>query len=220
MAIEILDEHEQGERVRAWLRDNGGAIVGGIALGIAGIVGWQWWSSSKYEHRLDAATQYEALLQAVESKDRDALDSITASLAKEHADTPYAALATLRRSRVLLDAGEAEGALADLQKAVKLAPDQATADLARLRAARAQLGSGQAQAALDGLNGLTSEAYQGLAQELRGDALLRLGKADDARAAYLAALLALDEVAPSRRLVELKLIDLGGDVPPADAKDA
>ena len=44
MAIdELLDEHEQGERVRAWLRENALGIIGGIALGLGLIYGWQWW---------------------------------------------------------------------------------------------------------------------------------------------------------------------------------
>ncbi|MGQ0798711.1 MAG: YfgM family protein [Pseudomarimonas sp.] len=216
MAIDLMDEHEQSERVRAWLRDNGGAIVGGIAIGLAGIFAWQWWGNSKVEHRIDAASQYQALVEAVERKDRDTVDSVSQSLSKDFADTPYASFAALARADQLLEAGENEGAVASLKKAIELAPDAALAGLARVRLARAQLGAGEHQAALDALKSLTVDAYQGVAEELRGDALLAMGDAEAARTAYSTALEKLDEAAPSRRLVEMKLVDLGGKVPVMD----
>lgn len=44
MAIDdLLDEHEQGERVRTWLRDNAAGLIGGLALGLLLIWGWRWW---------------------------------------------------------------------------------------------------------------------------------------------------------------------------------
>jgi predicted negative regulator of RcsB-dependent stress response len=52
MAIDdLLDEHEQGERVRSWLRKNGAVMVGGVALGVAVIVGWQWWNARQARPR-------------------------------------------------------------------------------------------------------------------------------------------------------------------------
>ena len=48
MAIDdLLDEHEQSEHVRTWLRDNGAGLIGGIALGLALIGGWQWWQKQQ-----------------------------------------------------------------------------------------------------------------------------------------------------------------------------
>lgn len=210
MAIDIMDEHEQGERVRAWLRDNGGAIIGGIALGLAGIFGWNWWSGAKIEHRVDAASQYQALLDASERNDRDSLDQLAESLGQRYADTPYGALAALKRAERLLEAGETAGAIDSLRRAIALSRDPALTDLARVRLARAQLGSGEHQAALDSLQGLAGDAYAGVAEELRGDALLALGRIDEARAAFAAAFAAMDDQSPSRRIVELKLTDLGG----------
>ena len=40
MAIDdLLDEHEQSERVRTWLRQNGAGIFGGVVLALAVIGG-------------------------------------------------------------------------------------------------------------------------------------------------------------------------------------
>ena len=48
------------------------------------------------------------------------------------------------------------------------------------------------------------------ALEARGDALFALGRTADARAAYAQALAKLDVAMPQRRVVELKLIQVGG----------
>ena len=50
MAIDdLLDEHEQSEKVRTWLKDNAVGLIGGIALGLALIGGWQWWQKQQDE---------------------------------------------------------------------------------------------------------------------------------------------------------------------------
>ena len=50
------------------------------------------------------------------------------------------------------------------------------------------------------------KAYEGVSQELRGDALVKLGRPDDARKAYEAAKAALGENAPQS--VQMKIDDL------------
>jgi len=48
MAIDdLLDEHEQSERVRIWLRKNGASILGGVAIAIGAIAGWQWYQTNQ-----------------------------------------------------------------------------------------------------------------------------------------------------------------------------
>jgi len=55
-----LDEHEQGEAVRKWLRQNGSSLITGIAMGLALVFGWQWWQGKGVRHSEEAATQYQA----------------------------------------------------------------------------------------------------------------------------------------------------------------
>ena len=50
--------------------------------------------------------------------------------------------------------------------------------------------------------------FVGLVQELRGDALVKLGRADDARKAYTTAMSALAADAPERGALKMKLDDL------------
>ncbi|MCB1564191.1 MAG: tetratricopeptide repeat protein [Lysobacteraceae bacterium] len=209
--MEILDEHEQSERVRKWLHENGTAIIGGIALGLILIFGYQWWTRSKIEHRLTAATQYLSVDAAVEQKDRDGLDRIAGELADKYADTPYAAMALMQVAKEQVAAGQRDEATATLQRAHDIAVDESLKGIIGLRLARLKLASGDADGAIAMAAGKEVAVFEALAAELRGDALLSKGDADGAREAYSAALTHLDASAPNRRIVEMKLADLGGE---------
>ena len=59
MAIDdLLDEHEQSERVRSWLRSNAAGLIGGVGLGLAGIVGWHWWQGQQQGAQMSANARY------------------------------------------------------------------------------------------------------------------------------------------------------------------
>jgi predicted negative regulator of RcsB-dependent stress response len=202
-----LDELEQGERVRNWLRQNGSTIVTGIALGVAAIFGWQWWQGSQAEHRLTAATHYEALVEAAERGERDTVSALAVTLADGYADTPYAILAALRLAETQAMAGENEQALATLETASGKSPDPALNELLQLRSARIEIALGRHEQALARLVRV-GDAYAALAYELRGDAHLALGQASEALAAYEEALTRLDAAAPARPIVQMKHDDL------------
>lgn len=203
--MELMDEHEQGERVRAWLRENGASIVTGIAIGIAAIGGWQWWNVKERNRAVEASTQYVALTSALESGDRDLAEKVTDVLRDDYAGTPYAALAAMSWADQQLDAGETQAAVETLAAARSAAKDPLLADLLSVRLARAQVAAGNAQTAADLLQGAT----RGSALNARGDALLAAGRTDEAITAYRGALEAMEANQPARRLVELKLLDLG-----------
>ena len=221
MAIELMDEHEKGEHVRAWLRQNGGAIIGGVAIGLALIFGYQWWERSKIEHKLTAATNFQALADAVEAKDDATANALAKELGEKFGDTAYASLAALRVSGAKLQAGDMSTAVGTLEEARKSAEEPALQALIDLRLARIEIGEGKAEAALKRLDAI-KDAYAGLVAEARGDALYALDRKDEARVAYEEALTTLDTGAPNRSLVEMKLADLGAapaSVQPAPAQN-
>ncbi|MGN6787925.1 MAG: tetratricopeptide repeat protein, partial [Rhodanobacteraceae bacterium] len=59
------------------------------------------------------------------------------------------------------------------------------------------------------LGGIPQDQYAALSAELRGDALLKLGKSDEARSAYQQAMAKLDkDDAPARHVLQMKLDNL------------
>ena len=211
MAFDVLDEHEQGELVQKWLRENAMSIIIGVALGLLLIFGWQQWRGHRTAHRLDAAVQYDVFGTDLDKKDTDSAKQIAAKLQNDFADTPYATLAAMRLADEAAARGDQAAAQASLQTAYDHAGIDALKTLAGLYLARAEIAQNKAKEALEFLDKLPQAGYAAMRQELRGDALAALGRKDDARTAYSDALANLDPNAANRAFVEMKRNDLGGE---------
>ena len=207
------DEHEQSERVRGWLRQNGSSLITGIALGLTLVFGWQWWQGRGERHKEEAAGQFETLGQAVEAKDATKVKLLATQVREKFDDTGYADLAVLRQAAFLHESGKDPEALALLRAERPKVTDPGLAEILDIRIARLLLISGKADEAGKELAKLTSPRFQGVVDELRGDIAVAQGKRDEARKNYESALGKLDEAAPTRPLLELKLIDAGGQPP-------
>jgi predicted negative regulator of RcsB-dependent stress response len=215
MSNDQIDEYEQGERVRKWLRDNGGAMFAGVAVALALLAGWEWWKVREENARVEAASQYARFAETLEGDKPEAADALATSLARDFPETPYGALAALELAERLAAANKGEEALGKLTAALPLTREAALRDVIALRAARVEWQLGKLDDAAKRLAGLTSEALAAQRNELLGDVLAAQGKRDDARNAYRDALTSLDSASPTRLIVELKLADAGGDVPEA-----
>lgn len=205
MAFEVLDEHEQGELVQKWLRENAMSIVIGVGIGLVLIFGWQQWRAHRATHRLDAATQYQVFSDDLGKKDVDAAGKIATKLQSDYADTPYAVLAALRIAENAASRGDKQAAASALQDAYEHAELGALKTLAGLYLARSEISRDKAQQALDLLDKLPADGYAAMRDELRGDALLAVGRNADARTAYNDALTHLDSGASNREFVQMKL---------------
>ena len=210
MAFEVLDEHEQGELVQKWLRENALSILIGVGLGLVLIFGWQQWRSHRNAHRLDAATQYQVFSDDLTKKDTDGAKAIAAKLQSDYADTPYAVLASMRLAGDDGARGDEAAAKKALQDAYDHAGIGALKTLVGLNLARAEIAQKRAQDALALLDKLPEDGYSALRDELRGDALSALGRAADAHKAYTDALTHLDANAANRAFVQMKLDNLAG----------
>jgi predicted negative regulator of RcsB-dependent stress response len=208
MAFEVLDEHEQGELVQKWLRENAMSIVIGIVLGLLLIFGWQQWKVRQARVAAQAAAQYQALVDAqVADRTDDAL-TIADSLRHDYPDSAYAVFAAMRQADMANAGGDLKSAATDLEWAQEHAKTPALKALATINLARAKLGQNEADAALKLVDGLPKGDYTAIAADLRGDILVKLSRTDDARAAYQDALSHLDAQAPNRTFVQMKLDNL------------
>ena len=207
MAIDdLLDEHEQGERVRSWLRNNALGILGDLALGIAAIYGWQWWGKHQAQQQYEA---HGAYAKAVEQLEAGQVDQAGALLAGQKG--VYATLAALRVAKAQVEAGKPDEAIATLRG---IQVDPSLREVVDERLAQLFNATGKPEEALKLLEGDAGSA----ALELRGDALLASGQRDQARDAYADALAGTDVASPARRRIELKLQEVGGTLPePAEA---
>lgn len=205
MAIDdLLDEHEQGERVRSWLRNNGAGLIGGVALGLAVIFGGQWWQKNRQQQDEQANLNYEKAIDGIAANDLKKAEAAVASLGGK--DGVYGDLAALQLAKAQVDAGQRDAAITTLRA---IQADSSLHAIVQQRLARLLVDAGKHDEALK----LLADAKDSTSLEIRGDALMASGKQAEARDAYTKALTSLDVASPQRRLVELKLTDAGGTPP-------
>jgi predicted negative regulator of RcsB-dependent stress response len=208
MAFDAYDDYEQGERVQQWLRQNGLSIALGIVIGLVAIFGWQQWRNHQATREMEASTVYQQLQSALASGEEARIAQLTDQLEHDYAKSSYAVFAASDLAQHQVDANQLDKALASLRWASSHVGENPLKPLIELRMARVQLAAGKPKDALATLDAITAKGYEALRQELRGDVQVKLGRADDARKAYQAALAALDEDAPQRGALQLKLDDL------------
>jgi predicted negative regulator of RcsB-dependent stress response len=208
MSFDVYDDYEQGERVQQWLRKNGVSILVGIVLGLVLIFGWQQWKSHRAGHEQAAAGEYAALQLAVTQNKTTEIDVRTEALLKDYSDTAWSVFAAGERAQRNLLAGQLDKVGGDLEWAKAHAKDETLKSLVDLRIAQLKYAQGKAEEAIATLDAMQGKSFVAIAQELRGDALVKLGRHDDARKAYQAAIAAMGDSAPQRGVVQTKLDDL------------
>ena len=208
MAFEDYDQYEQSELVQKWLRENGVSIVVGVVIGLVGIFGWQQWRSHQVRNESAASQLYQQARIAQLSGQADIATQSIDKLMKDYAKSPYAMFAVSDRAQQQVQDKQLDKAQASLEWAKSHATEVPLKSLVLLRIARVELARNQAKEALATIDQVPVDSFQGLAQELRGDTLVKLGRPDDARKAYQTAMLVLSEDAPQRGVLQMKLDDL------------
>jgi predicted negative regulator of RcsB-dependent stress response len=208
MAFEEYDKYEQSELVQKWLRENGVSIVVGVLIGLVGIFGWQQWRNHQARNESAASQLYQQAKVAQLSGKPDVAAQLTDQLMKDYAKSPYALFAVSDRARQLVQDKQLDKAQVSLEWAESHTTEEPLKSLTLVRIARVELARDQAQASLATLDRVPPGSFQGMVQELRGDAMVKLGRMDDARKAYQAAMSALSEDAPQRGALQMKLDDL------------
>ena len=206
---DLLSEKEQIEQIKSWWSEYGGYVIGGLGLGIAILVGYNYYENSKLEAQLAGSAMYERLTNHVVNEDLDEAERISDQLATEYGGTSYAAQAKLALARLYMEKNRDQDAADALRELLDSDADEATRNLGRTRLARVLLYQGNAQGVVDLLEGQESEAFAAIWNELLGDAYRELGRIDDAEAAYQRVMLdPLAQATVDQRLVQWKMLDL------------
>ncbi|MEO8509258.1 MAG: tetratricopeptide repeat protein, partial [Betaproteobacteria bacterium] len=187
MAVYDLEEQDQLDDLKAWWHRWGTvvttiAVV--IALGLAGMQGWRWWTGKQAE---EASALFSGLSQAARANDLPKAKDATAQLEDRFARTGYAPRAALVLAKMLYDSGDTAGARTQLLWTIDRADESELKEIARYRLAELLLNDKQYDEALKMLDAKHADAFAGLYADLRGDALAAGGHIDDAKAAYVVA---------------------------------
>jgi predicted negative regulator of RcsB-dependent stress response len=181
---DYLNEREQWDRVKAWLREQGPWALLSVAIVAIGFSGWRYWQSRVEQRDLTAEARYQQVLTAFSRNDVDGGVLAVDQLIKQYPNTPYADEADLAAARIAVEIGKLDQAAERLSRVLNSAPDPEMRLVARLRLARVQLAQGQPDDALKTLATPDPGAFAARYDEVRGDALLAKGDRAGALKAY------------------------------------
>lgn len=197
--------------IKDWWQRNGMPLLTGVALALVVVFGWQGWQKYQANQSQGASLVYQQLLEAAldpsGKPDAGKVAELANTLKKDFAGTHYAQYGSLFVAKVAVEAGKLDDAASELQAIVDKPADDHLAELARQRLARVLAAQNKAEDALKLLDTKVAPAFAASREELKGDLLVQLGRADDAHAAYEKAKAALSEDAAVGGL-QMKLDDL------------
>lgn len=214
--VEIYDTHEQGERVKGWLRENGGSILMGLVLAFGGLFGFKQWQLWQVNKSRQAAAEYQTMADYLAEDQLDAAVANYETLKTEYPSSAYLPLANLQMAAARIDAGQPELATALLEQAMNEGEPEPLRVIARTRLARLKLDLGDPEGAMELLDGAASEAgFESRFAEIRGDIYRAQGETGRAIEEYRKALELQETGIGYRPLLEMKLEALGAAMPEA-----
>lgn len=207
---DLYDTHEQSERVKSWLRENGSAIVMGLVLAFGIMFGFRQWQAWETSKRQQASAEYQVIVSFIEADNMDAAVPNYEVLKTEYPKSAYTSMASMVMARARLQAGQLDLAATALKHAMDTAQPNAVRVIARERLARVRLSQGDTEAAMALLDGASSEiGFEAQFAEIRGDIQRANGETELAIQSYQISLDLLDEGVGSREYLIIKLEALG-----------
>ena len=204
-------EEQQVEAIKKWWSDNKLSVIGGVVIGIAALWGGRTWIAGQDAHTEAASDVYQIMMSKMSSGSLDEAVADGSALLGQYSDTPYATLASLALAKIKMEQGDVAAANSHLNWALNNTEQDSVKKLAHLRLAELSLAEGDTSAALAQLNSPTAlGSFEAAYEQLKGDIYVAEEKTEMARTAYIRALAVMEPTAPGRRLLQMKLDDLGG----------
>lgn len=214
--MEDLTDNEREEQLRRWWSDNWAWIIGGVALGLAILGGWQYWQRHKVQVTEQDEAGYIAVARALDANNRDEAIKQAAELRERRPGSPYVDQSDLALARAAVDRREFDEAARLLKGVADRSKDPELRLVAKVRLARVLLEQGKHDEALAQLDAAQAGAFTALVHDMRGDAFAAKGDAAQARVEYDAAIAAsTPESGVETAFVELKRDALGEAAAPA-----
>lgn len=206
-----LQEQEQIDALKSFWTRYGNLITWLLAVlfaGFAAFNGWNWWERKQAE---SAAVLYDQLQKAAQGNDATRATTIFNDIKSQYGRTAYAANAGLLAATVQVAQSKPDDALQSLAWVSEHAADPDVKVMARMAAAGVLMDKKQLDEALKQLDaaGKPEGSLGALVADRRGDILMVMGKADEAKSAYEQAHRQMDPKIEYRQLIDAKLAALG-----------
>ena len=200
-----LEEQEQLATIKAWWERWGNLVLTSatvVLLAIAAFNGWRWYERHEAGN---ASAVYEEFLGSLDGAELGRKKELAGTLIERYGRTVYAPMAALQIAKVNFESGDMGAARAQLRWVIDKSGHPELVQIARLRLAGILLDEKAHDEALKLLAGDVPPSLAASFADRRGDVLMAMGKAEEARAAYQEALEKADAQHPMRSIIQLKL---------------
>ncbi len=201
-------EEQQEEAIKKFIKENGMQVVVGAALGIAGFSGWTYYVDSKVSAQEAASATFNEFAEklSADNVSNEVVSSELQSFVAAHGDTGYSIFANLIAAKKFVEAAEFSKAEAQLKAASVATTEPSLSALVDTRLARVQIAAEKYDEALATLSAIKEPAFAARVAEIKGDAYLAQGDAEQARQSYQAA--ADEGGLEGNNVLKMKLQDL------------
>jgi len=202
-------EDEQIEKLKAWWKNYGNALIAGVALGLAVLFGGRYWQHQQAEKAAEASALFDQMVYSVNENNKTNAAKIGSQIINDFGRTPYAGLAALVLARENYDQNEKDKAKKQLAWAIDNAREDGVRQVARLRLARLQLADDNLAGAEELLKQEPLAGFELEFYELKGDLLKKKGDIPGARSAYGKAIAHAGSSGKYLDKLKMKIDDLG-----------
>lgn len=213
MAVELYDEHEQGERVRRWIKEYSSAIIVALILAFGGIFGFRQWQDYSAEQQLMGSDYYQVVSQHVANGNLESAASEYQAMQDAVGETAYTGLAGMHLAAAWIEEGRLPPAADVYRSIIDNRRLESLWPVAKLRLARVLEAQGQHEEALGLLDESAPAGFEATWAEARGDLLFERGRVAEARSAWEEALAQRTADGGNPRLLQIKIdaATTGGD---------
>lgn len=204
-----LEEQEQLASLKAFWNQYGNLLTWLAIIVLGSYAGYNYYNYYQRNQAAEASGLYEEMQKSLTAKDNAKVQRIAGDIESKYARSAYAQMSALAAAKSAFDANDLKTAKARLQWVIEHGNDEYRS-VARLRLSGVLLDEKAYDEALKVLDGAVLPQFAGAAADRKGDVLLAQDKVAEARAAYQAALDAMDKKDPGRQLVQVKLEAIGG----------
>lgn len=211
----ISSGDESREMLSRWWHENGKYFVVGAVLAILAVGGWKGWGYYSETQAIEAADQYEKMLNSVASEEGLEASRILNTLRDQYTGTMYSVFASFTMAKFNVEQGQLEEAAANLRWITEHSEYEELKSLAWVRLARILLELGQREEAYDiVLSYSFPRGIEELAAEVQGDYLVGEGDFEQARDAYQKAI--STSMLDDYNFIMMKTEEIGGKLEPPE----
>lgn len=212
---ELRTDEEQVEMLKKWWAENGKSLLISVIIVAGGWIGWNTWQNNQKTTGEAASYLFNQLTEKAAQPtaqqtdaDKAEMQALAEQLKKDYSSTTYAEFGSLFIARFAADAGDFDSAAKELQGLIASADAGPVKYTAQARLANILIQQEKFDEALALVSTVPDAAYAAQFEEAKGDALFRKGELAEARAAYVRAQEAAQNLGLNTQTLQRKIDNL------------